>query len=806
MLKNPEKTNPAELKTLANRLRTEYELWKDKHPNQQNEEMINKFMLIKSELKKRGQVLLKKQTDLDLDSAALVEITKIKPIPFVPTEHRFEDKDTKDYAPVDTSGAKDGDAIKLDQVEPYFKSFVVANPMTWLVGGVITHKDDGTQGDVDVLITAPSREELEKVISFRIWRMIPEKLRKRLHLLCEERGGLSPFTDFLSLYRLVMERIPDAEIVKMEELDFDIEAEIVLRTKGTKKQAEEASKAAKEDKITFNEFFLPQKPTRGYVPGQTQTLEFFISLWKDEQFPVYSSRKADGINTEWHISKDGKVKVYTEDGTDETSSFPETIKEAAKLAPGHDIILLAEAEWWKGKQHFPREVAAGKTHKIHPDETGIIINVYDMVYYDEDIHKKPYEERWDLLQKLNFPQKSETPSTDHNWNLIPHIKNKNREELEKETKRLRAIIGSEGNVAKQASAGHDLTGRRKMSWIKYHNSSQFTTIILNPIETKTKGIYNLEYAILAGDRSIQEKVTRMIDGKKAVYVGKSFATKEKVLRGESVIIEAETVNIIYDMKKKAYDVTFWAPRYLGKTDKKPQTIDEVEDQAIKDRVFQAKLVDESGKIHYLPGASGEEISSKSEIWSDKKFWTGVYEGENPEWIKKKPSNLTRYAISKYKPLGRVLEIGSAAGIDSFLLATVADSVVGIDIVDEAVAQAKKNFKDQPKSIQDKVRFEVGDAEKLEFDDDSFDFVFSLSVLHDTDIIKSLAEINRVLSPKGNVVIYAYVKGERKISEKKFIDESEKYFTILDKSLKDTTDSTGAKRTALIIELESKKEE
>lgn len=422
---------------------------------------------------------------------------------------------------------------------------------------------------------------------------------------------------------------------------------------------------------------------------------------------------------------------------------------------------------------------------------------------DLDLHKYPAAIRFKFLELLGIKQKTTgAPKEEFRLNIVEHFKDTDRAGLKKRTEWLSKLKSSEGNVVSAAARSYQLTsGKRPYQLLKYHISSQFTTIVLDSIETKTKGVYNLEYAILTGDRPIQEKVTRLVNNKKAVYVGKTFATKEKVSRGTPIIIEAETVNIIYDMRQKAYDVTFWAPRYLGKTDKKPQTIDEVEQQAIKDRIFQAKLIDEGGKIHYLPGVSGEEISSKEESWSDKKFWTGVYQGEAPEWTKKRPSNLTRYAISKYKPLGKVLEIGSAVGIDSFFLATVADSVIGIDIVDKAVAQAKKNLEDQSKSIQNKVTFEVGDAEKLKFDDNSFDFVFSLSVLHDTDITKSLAEINRVLSPKGKAIIYVYIKGERKTSEKEFIDESIKYFTILDKSLKDTTDSTGAKRTALIVELE-----
>lgn len=231
---------------------------------------------------------------------------------------------------------------------------------------------------------------------------------------------------------------------------------------------------------------------------------------------------------------------------------------------------------------------------------------------DLDLHKYPAAVRFKFLELLGIKQKTTgAPKEELRLNIVEHFKDGDREGLKKRTEWLSSLLASEGNVVSAAARSYQLTsGRRPYQLLKYHNSSQFTTIVLDAIETKTKGVYNLKYAVLAGDRPIQEKVTRMINGKKAVYVGKSFAVKEKIPRGEAIIIEAETVNIIYDIKKKAYDITFWAPRYLGKTDKKPQTIDEVESQAIKDRIFQAKLIDKDGKIHYLPGASTEEVSSK----------------------------------------------------------------------------------------------------------------------------------------------------------------------------------------------------
>jgi len=623
--------NSLSLKAELARLRSKYTAWKAVHPELQNEEMINQFLLLKARFKTEGIAFKDINSPLDRDSKSLQDLSII---PEVPTSHHF----AQPFAPVRPSGKIDGKTICLDDFLPYLKDFIIASPTSWIVGGAAEH--DNTRGDLDMLHMLPTTKEISRIIDFRIFRMLPPHLAERIHSLWESRGARSPFTAFLPLYRLRCERIPRAQIVPMSEQESLLGqehelkpspfspswpgespppsssgpsfSEIHLRTKGTEKQEREANEAAKNDQITFGEFFVPQKPTRGYVSGQAQTLEFFLSLWKDEQFPVYSSRKADGINSIWHISKAGKVVMYTEDGSNETSSFPVTILESKKLAPGHDIILLAEVEWWQ-KGHFPREYTAGKVHQIQPDEEGIVVNVYDIVYFDGDIHKKPFEERQELAKGLKFLQRSETPSPKFKWNLIPNIRNKDRKALEKETQRLRAIPGSEGNVAKQASASYDLTGSRPMSWIKFHNSSQFTAIVIEAVETKTKGTFNLKWGLLPGNLAVKESILRKIKGKDIALGGKTFAITEEAMgrRGDHILIECETFNLIFDMKSKTYDISAWAPRCLGKSDKEVDSIKSVKKRAISDHVYQGKVIDGNGKVHYLPGGmSGEEWQSK----------------------------------------------------------------------------------------------------------------------------------------------------------------------------------------------------
>ena len=192
--------------------------------------------------------------------------------------------------------------------------------------------------------------------------------------------------------------------------------------------------------------------------------------------------------------------------------------------------------------------------------------------------------------------------------------------------------------------------------------------------------------------------------------------------------------------------------------------------------------------------------------SEKEFWDDIYKNDETHWENKNVSNLTKKVVNKYKKFNNILEIGCAAGIDTFYLAKYTkDKIIGIDIVSSVINKAKENLKNQNKDIQSKVSFEEGDAEKLKFKDKSFDFVYSLSVLHSTDTSKSIKEIRRVLIDDGNAVIYVYIgKNKEEIDKNVFINNVSKYFKIVnEKEIEISKDKGNDKHKALIVWLEVK---
>jgi len=123
----------------------------------------------------------------------------------------------------------------------------------------------------------------------------------------------------------------------------------------------------------------------------------------------------------------------------------------------------------------------------------------------------------------------------------------------------------------------------------------------------------------------------------------------------------------------------------------------------------------------------------------------------------------RYYLEPHIPLianfkafrGRdVLEIGCGIGTDAVQFARDGARYVGIDLSPASVQRSRERFR----LLAIKGQFEVANAEKLPFTDDSFDHVYSFGVIHhspDTDAI--VREIYRILRPGGTFCVMVYNK-------------------------------------------------
>ena len=102
----------------------------------------------------------------------------------------------------------------------------------------------------------------------------------------------------------------------------------------------------------------------------------------------------------------------------------------------------------------------------------------------------------------------------------------------------------------------------------------------------------------------------------------------------------------------------------------------------------------------------------------------------------------------------VLEIGLGNGADGVMFALNGGKYSGVDLTEAAVEATRKHFD----VMELEGTFKQGDAENLEFEDETFDMVYSHGVLHHTPHTEvAIAEVYRVLRPGGKAIVMLYHK-------------------------------------------------
>jgi SAM-dependent methyltransferase len=103
---------------------------------------------------------------------------------------------------------------------------------------------------------------------------------------------------------------------------------------------------------------------------------------------------------------------------------------------------------------------------------------------------------------------------------------------------------------------------------------------------------------------------------------------------------------------------------------------------------------------------------------------------------------------------KVLEIGVGLGADHQRFAEAGAELYGIDLTPRAVEFARHRLAVMGLTSH----LQVGDAENLEFPDDTFDLVYSWGVIHHSpDTARAAREILRVLKPGGTFRVMVYHK-------------------------------------------------
>jgi ubiquinone/menaquinone biosynthesis C-methylase UbiE len=128
--------------------------------------------------------------------------------------------------------------------------------------------------------------------------------------------------------------------------------------------------------------------------------------------------------------------------------------------------------------------------------------------------------------------------------------------------------------------------------------------------------------------------------------------------------------------------------------------------------------------------------------------------------------LNEAAEFKYHSNEKVLEVGCGIGTDLAEYALNGANVSGIDLGNDQIDLTKLNF--DLRGLKYEL-LEVGNAESLQFEDNTFDLVFSFGVLHHTtNPQQAINEIYRVLKPDGKAIIMLYARGWKHYIKRCFI--------------------------------------
>jgi SAM-dependent methyltransferase len=102
----------------------------------------------------------------------------------------------------------------------------------------------------------------------------------------------------------------------------------------------------------------------------------------------------------------------------------------------------------------------------------------------------------------------------------------------------------------------------------------------------------------------------------------------------------------------------------------------------------------------------------------------------------------------------VLEIGVGLGTDHVRFARAGARLTGVDLTEKGIELVRRRL--DLEGLASDLR--VGDAERLPFDDDSFDVVYSWGVLHHTpDTRGAVREAVRVARPGGRIRMMLYAR-------------------------------------------------
>ncbi len=131
------------------------------------------------------------------------------------------------------------------------------------------------------------------------------------------------------------------------------------------------------------------------------------------------------------------------------------------------------------------------------------------------------------------------------------------------------------------------------------------------------------------------------------------------------------------------------------------------------------------------------------------IWLKQASPEIKKWFQEEIDYLKR----DIKPDSKILDVGCGFGRHIKVLAPFSEEVVGVDNNGDMLNKAKQNL-----SNFKNIKLFIQDAQKLEFDDASFDYIICMTNTFGTFLNKKqkiLREMKKVLKQNGKIIISVY---------------------------------------------------
>ncbi|NVM21424.1 MAG: DNA adenine methylase [Desulfobacterales bacterium] len=275
--------------------------------------------------------------------------------------------------------------------------------------------------------------------------------------------------------------------------------------------------------------FDPPKPT---MSGLTEAFEV-EEIWNwAKGRSLVAEPKLNGFRV--IICKGGDtVRILTEAKENRADNWPSITDEIRKI-PGDFMLDCSMGIERKGIP-LPRiKLMTLMAKKPELEEGDIIVcTVFDLPYWKEDLHEKPFKERRKLLEEFYSKHLKASPHFD----ISKSVSVKDKDDLRSKFKQFAKLPQSEGVVVKDIESTWPTTGRAD-GWAKLKVEAEIKVMVIERHSVKG-GKFNYTCGVLKGDSEFTNIIR--VGDMELVNLGKSYNTELRANPGNILTIGVEEI-------------------------------------------------------------------------------------------------------------------------------------------------------------------------------------------------------------------------------------------------------------------------